>query len=130
MERTRKLCWRIMRSLVTVTPRRRRNQRVLLGGARRYCPFWIQVCARLSNWWCAWSIDSWLTTHAKRWQRLLWWRVREDRMIGFWLLWLQGMEEIVAARVNMVLHLLPVHLHLLKHIEIVNHESFVRAVFH
>ncbi|KAK9990852.1 hypothetical protein SO802_025837 [Lithocarpus litseifolius] len=36
----------------------------------------------------------WLTTHANRWQRLLWWRVREDGMIGFLLQWLRGMEEI------------------------------------
>ena len=117
MVRTRRLCWRSMRSLVIVTPRRRRNQLVLLGGARRYWPFRIQVRARLANWRCAWSIDSRLTMCAKRQQqRLLWWRVREDGMIGFWLLWLRGMEKIVEARVDMVLRLLPVHLHPLKHI--------------
>ena len=117
MVRTRRLCWRSMRSLVIVTPRRRRNQRVLLDGARRYWPFRIRVRARLANWRCAWSIDSRLTMCAKRQQlRLLWWRVREDGMIGFWLLWLRGMEKIVEARVDMVLRLLPVHLHLLKHI--------------
>ena len=50
-----------------------------------------------------------------------------DRFLAAWL---RGMEEIVAARVDMVLRLLPVvHLHLLKHIEIVNHESFVCVVF-
>ena len=124
MERTRRPSWRSMRSLVLVTPRRRRNQLALLGGARRYWRFRIQVRARLANWRCAWSIGFRLTTCAKRWLRLRWWRVKDDGMIGLRLLWLRGMEEIVA-RVDVVLPLLSAPLHLSKHIEIVNHERFM-----